>query len=302
MYKLIVRTDDVGYSKVCNLGTFEVYDHGYGSHLELMLESPGTEDALEKARNYPWASTGWHPHFWGAPVLPAEQVPSLVIPETGRFRHDIRRLEDIDYNEILAEMRAQLDRCVRILGKAPDVGGGTANENDTPFVRAMAQVTKEYGMICNYAHRMKLQSDGSFDMGTVDPRWEDAKIYQIDQGGIVAGDLIGKSFIEQQSYDGVAFLLEDRMKLHELPDGAAIIHGWHPGYVDYYVGHEGDYGPNMAYYTVSRTFDTEALCSKRLHDWVKDNNIMLCSLTDALFGTMHYQNHLRDIGSDLCVL
>jgi len=301
MYKLIVRTDDVGYSNVCNIGTFEVYDHGYGSHLELMLESPGTVDALERAKRYPWASTGWHPHFWGAPVLPAEEVPSLVIPETGRFRHDIRKLDDIDYDEILAEMRAQLDRCVHILGKAPDVGGGPAKKN-TPFERAMEQVTREYGMIHSYAHRMHVQPDGSFINDPVDPRWESANIYQIDQGGIVAYDLIGKSFIEQQSYDGVAFLLEDRMRLHDLPEGSAIIHGWHPGYVDYYVGHEGDYGPNMAYYTVSRTFDTEALCSKRLHDWIKDNDIMLCSLTDALFGTFHYQNHLRDIGSDLCVL
>lgn len=301
MYKLIVRTDDVGYSNVCNIGTFEVYDHGWGSHLELMLESPGTADALERAKRYPWVSTGWHAHFWGAPVLPADEVPSLVIPETGRFRHDIQHLEDISFEEILAEMRAQMDRCVRILGKAPDVGGGPMHA-ETPYFKAMDQVVKEYGMITNYAHRMHVQPDGSFINDPVDPKWESAKIYQIDQRGIVADDLIGKSFIEQQSYDGVAFLLEDRMRLKDLPDGAAIIHGWHPGYVDYYVGHEGDYGPNMAYYTVSRTFDTEALCSQRLHDWIRKNDIMVCSLTDALFGTMHYQNHLRDINSDLCVL
>ena len=301
MYKLIVRTDDVGYSNVCNIGTFEVYDHGWGSHLELMLESPGTVDALERAKRYPWVSTGWHAHFWGAPVLPAEEVPSLVIPETGRFRHGIQRLEDISFEEILAEMRAQMDRCVHILGKAPDVGGSPF-QADTPYFKAMNQVVKEYGMISNYAHRMHVQPNGSFINDPVDPKWESAQIYQIDQAGIVAGDLIGKSFIEQQNYDGVAFLLEDRMRLNDLPDGSAIIHGWHPGYVDYYVGHEGDYGPNMAYYTVSRTFDTEALCSKRFHDWMKNNDIMLCSLTDALFGTMHFQNHLRDINSDLCVL
>lgn len=301
MYKLIVRTDDVGYSDVCNIGTFETYVHGYASHCELMLESPGTVDALNRMKEFPWASTGWHPHFWGSPVLPAEQVPSLVIPETGRFRHGIMGLPDIEYDEILAEMRAQLDRCVRILGKAPDVGGGPAHM-DSPFARAMEKVTEEYGMVHSYGHRMKLQPDGHIEYGSVDPRWEDSKIYIIDQAGMVAGDIIGKSFVEQQSYDTVAFLLEDRMKLHDLPDGAAIMHGFHPGYVDYYVGHLGDYGPNMSYYTVSRTFDVEGLCSKRLHDWVKENNIELCSLTDALYGKRDYQNHLRVIGSDLCVL
>lgn len=301
MYKLIVRTDDVGYSDICNIGTFETYTNGYASHCELMLESPGTVDALTRLKAFPWVSTGWHPHFWGAPVLPASQVPSLVIPETGRFRHGLMGLPDVEYEEILAEMRAQLDRCVSILGKAPDVGGGPG-PIDSPFARAMETVTGEYGMVHSYARRMKLQPDGSIQYGDVDPRWEASKIYIIDQAGMVAGDLIGKSFVEQQSYDTVAFLLEDRMKLHDLPDGAAIMHGFHPGYVDYYVGHLGDYGPNMSYYTVSRTFDVEGLCSKRLHDWIKDNNIMLCSLTDALYGRQDYQNHLRAIGSDLCVL
>lgn len=301
MYKLIVRTDDVGYTDVCNIGTFETYYHGYSTHCELMLEAPGAVDALERVRTMPWISTGWHTHCWCSPVLSPKEVPSLVIPGTDRFRHDLRRAQDIDYDEALAELRAQLDRCVKIAGRAPDVGGIPYSDGLNPFSMAMAKVTEEYGMVHSYGHRMKLRPDGGFDHGPVDPKWEDSKIYIIDQAGIVAPDLIGKSFVEQQSYDAVAFLLEDRMKLNELPDGAAIMHGWHPGYVDYYVGHLGDYGPNMSYYTVSRTFDVEALCSKRLHDWIKDNNIELCNLRDALYGTHDYQNYLRSIGSDLCV-
>ena len=46
----------------------------------------------------------------------------------------------------------------------------------------------------------------------------------------------------------------------------------------------------------------EALYSQRLHDWFLDNNIELCNLRDALYGTRDYQNHLRSIGSDLCGL
>ena len=58
----------------------------------------------------------------------------------------------------------------------------------------------------------------------------------------------------------------------------------------------------MRYYTLSRTYDVEGLCSQRLHDWIKDNNIELCNLRDVLYGTHEYQNHLRHIGSDLCIL
>ena len=39
----------------------------------------------------------------------------------GHFRSDLNRVKDgIRYEELLAEMRAQIDRCVSILGKAPD--------------------------------------------------------------------------------------------------------------------------------------------------------------------------------------
>ena len=45
-----------------------------------------------------------------------------------------------------------------------------------------------------------------------------------------------------------------------------------------------------------------ALCSEEIKAWVRDNRIELMSFTDALYGRQDYQNHLRSIGSDLCVL
>ncbi|MCD7820111.1 MAG: ChbG/HpnK family deacetylase [Lachnospiraceae bacterium] len=303
MYKMVIRTDDVGYSLAHNMGTFETYDHGWSSHAEVMLDCPGAVDALQRLKDMPWVSIGWHTHFWNAPILGVEAVPSLVIPETGRFRHDLRDAQDVSYEEALAEFRAELNLCMDILGKAPDVGGIPESMANSPFSRAMAQVTKEYGMAYGYGHRMELQEDGSFKNGPVDPRFKDSNLYIIDQRGIVAPDILSKKTFEAlEDYDAVRFLLEDRMKLHELPDGATIIHGFHPAYVDYFVAREGDYGPNMRYYTLSRVYDVEGLTSKRLHDWIKDNNIMLCNLRDAIYGTQEFQNHLRHIGSDLCMI
>lgn len=299
MRKLVIRTDDVGYTKVHNMGTFETYDHGYATSADVMLDSPGTEDALRRLREMPWVSVGWHTHFWNSPVLDCDEVKSLVIPGTNRFRHDLLKAEDVDYDEALKECRAELTRCMDILGRAPDVGG--RSEGTTPFAKAMVQVTKEYGMACDYGSKMHLQSDGNFTYDQVAPRWKDRKIYIVDQRGVVAGDIIKETLRELDDYDPVAFLLEDRSKFFDLSDDAVLMHGFHPAYVDYYVARQGDYGPNMRYYTLSRVFDVEALCSKRLHDWIKDNNIELCNLRDALYGTHDYQNHLRHIGSDLCV-
>jgi chitin disaccharide deacetylase len=300
MRKLIIRTDDVGYTDVCNIGTFETYAHGYSTSADVMLESPGTVDALKRLKEMPWISVGWHAHFWNSPVLGADKVPSMVIPGTNRFRHDLRSAGDVSYEESLAECRAQLDRCLKILGRVPDVGG--TKTGTTPFTRAMAKVTEEYGMATDYAHRMSVRPGGNFDYGPVDPRWEQSKIYIADQGGTIARDIIKETLKELEDYDPVRWLFEDRDKFFSLPDGAAMMHGFHPGYVDYYVARLGDYGPNMRYYTLSRTYDVEGLCSKRLHDWIKKNNIELCNLRDALYGTHEYQNHLRHIGSDLAVI
>ena len=79
------------------------------------------------------------------------------------------------------------------------------------------------------------------------------------------------------------------------------MNAWHPGYVDYFVYQEGDYGPLALNYIAIRTVDVHALCSDEVKGWIKEHNIELVNIRDALFGTRDYQNHLRAIGSDLAV-
>lgn len=301
MYKLIVRTDDVGYTDVCNIGTFETYHHGYATSADVMLESPGTVDALKRLREMPWVSVGWHTHFWSSPVLDAAEVKTMVIPGTDRFRHDLQTAMDVDYQQALKECRAQIKRCIDILGRAPDVGVDAGM--DTPFKAALTTVSKEYGMAVNYYSRLKRDpSTGTVTRGPVDPKWADRRIFVADHKNLGNTHSTNTLLDIWNTYDCVGWLLNDTQKLFELPDGSALMHGFHPGYVDYYVARQGDYGPIAHKVTLTRAYDVEALCSKRLHDWIKDNNIELCNLRDALYGTQEYQNHLKHIGSDLCVL
>lgn len=37
MYKLVIRTDDVGYTDVHNIGTFETYEHGYSTSADVKI-------------------------------------------------------------------------------------------------------------------------------------------------------------------------------------------------------------------------------------------------------------------------
>jgi chitin disaccharide deacetylase len=90
--KLVIRADDVGYTDICNIGTFKTLEQGISTSADVMLDTPGTEDALLRLLEMPWISIGWHTHFWGSPVLDPTEVPSLVEEENGRirFRKDLQ--------------------------------------------------------------------------------------------------------------------------------------------------------------------------------------------------------------------
>src|SRR5271165_3000476 len=58
--KMVVRADDIGMSKFCNFGAFEAIENGVVTAAAIMLADPGTEDALERLKAYPWISVDWH--------------------------------------------------------------------------------------------------------------------------------------------------------------------------------------------------------------------------------------------------
>ena len=139
--KMIVRADDVGYTHVHNIGTFEAVDNGVVTTCDVMLDTPGSVEALELLRDRPWISTGWHTHFWGAPVLDPAEVPTMYDASIGHFRRDLSRAADVSYDECLKELRAQMDRCVQILGRPMDVA--SVGDWDTPLKRAKRKVVEE---------------------------------------------------------------------------------------------------------------------------------------------------------------
>lgn len=326
MRKMIIRADDVGFTDVCNIGTFETFDHGLSTSADVMLECPGTEDALKRLRSYPWISVGWHAHMWGSPVLGADAVPSLVEHGgefDGRFRTDIRSADDIDFEEACKELRAQLSRCHDILGRYPDTGANTRGKNT--WSAAMKTVQEEAGIPTGFASRMAADprpiqrirdgraagQDWAFLYGldgipgsTCKPEYADRNIWIAD-GGLPYIDLLTDSFADvENNYDPVLYYTEDRAGLLQLPENYIVEQSWHPGYLDYFVYRLGERSqrPRARQFTVARCQDVAALCDKRLFDWVRDNRIELVNFRDALYGTHEYQEHLKDIGSDLCVL
>jgi predicted glycoside hydrolase/deacetylase ChbG (UPF0249 family) len=324
--KMVIRADDIGMSKFCNFGTFDAIEHGVVTVAAVMLADPGTEDALERLKAYPWLSIDWHMHMWGAPVAGADKVPSLVEkdgPFKGRFRTDLARAQDVNFDEAVTELRAQLLRCDKILGKVPDTGA--AGNNNSPWGKAVHQVTEEFGLVYNFSgqsptpdfylkHIKDAQDRGEEwakyysskpDQGRQpDPRWASRKITTLS-GTAAFVDLLTDSVSSvEKNYDPVLYYTEDRFGILKTPIDVITWQAWHPGYVDYYTYRLGERAnrARAQQFVVSRPQDAHAMMDPRLHNWIKENQIELVNFRDALYGSNEYQNHLKAIGSDLCMI
>ena len=70
-----------------------------------------------------------------------------------KFRKDQSLKNTCDYDEIVKECRAQVERCIRLLGKAPDYTH--AHLNSGIFEKARHQVCDEYGIKYGFCTKMK---------------------------------------------------------------------------------------------------------------------------------------------------
>lgn len=324
--KMIVRVDDVGFSDVCNIGTFETLDKGIATSADVMLDVPGTVDALNRLKKYPWISVGWHTHMWGSPLSDINKVPSLVEHEgefKGRFRTDLRSSNDINYDELVLELEAQLERCKKILGRYPDTGA--TPHGDNVFDKALRYVMDKHNIPYGFASRQVADPRplevikkgrenneewaflyGLNGMPSSDalPKYKDKKILILD-GGLAYIDLLTDRLSDvENNYDPVKYYLEDRAGILKMDKDIIVEQSWHPGWLDYFVYRLGERSarPRARQFGVARCIDVKALCDERLKKWIKDNHIELINFKDALYGTNTYQEHLKAINSDLYML
>ncbi len=296
--KIIFRADDVGYTPVSNRGAFRSIDHGLVSLTEVMMDCPGSRDALEFLKDRPWISINWHTHWWGKPVAGAENVPSLSDGH-GNFRKELGNAHrygasGVDFDDMVKECRAEVEFCIKITGRAPDC----TDVGKDVIGQAKKAVCDEYGIVYGYSryyhygeqpdhwhraipgHLPGVNTPDSFD-----PKYEDKKIFEYENFGRP-----GLYLKDYKVYDPMEMI-------RTIPESDNVwVRCEHPGYVDLRIWED-----TAEICSITRCKDVECFCSQELRDWVKENHAEIMNLRDALYGSREYQNHLAAIGSDLAV-
>ncbi len=115
--RIVTRGDDSGSCHSANLAIADAFKQGVLRNTSIMAPAPVFREAAQMYKDMDGLCIGlhatitdeWNTHRWG-PILGAEAVPSLVRPDGTFFRSTQSIWQNKpDYDEILAEIKAQLD-------------------------------------------------------------------------------------------------------------------------------------------------------------------------------------------------
>jgi len=121
--RLIINADDLGYAEGTVPATIALHEAGVVTSTTAMVNQPHWPEAAAYLRNHPGLGAGVHLVMNnGHPILPPEQVPSLIDAE-GRFRDGtplLLRYGRLRTTELEAEWHAQIEKFIADAGRQPD--------------------------------------------------------------------------------------------------------------------------------------------------------------------------------------
>lgn len=117
--QLIVNADDLGRTRGINEGIFKAHQKGLVTSATLMVIYPAAREAAALLDRYHDLGVGLHIQLsGGAPLLPAESVPSLV-DERGLFPAKPEGLTGLSPDQVRIEVQAQFVRFRELTGRLP---------------------------------------------------------------------------------------------------------------------------------------------------------------------------------------
>jgi predicted glycoside hydrolase/deacetylase ChbG (UPF0249 family) len=269
--RLIINADDYGLSRGVNVGIIEAAGAGVVTSASMIVNLPGFDDAVGRARSCRSLSIGLHLNLTTG--MPLTAAPSLTRRKTGQFyplplliaRASVGR---VDSSEVAQECTAQIDRMIEA-GIAPTHLDSHRHIHAHPSLwpavlkaassRGVSNVRAPYEPLWTNARdwRATLKKAGLLMC---------ARMSRRKAGGGATNHFFGLSLQGGRSFAARLFAL-----IPELPIGTSELMT-HPGYADAALSHHDGY-------TWQRERELRVLCSAELRDL-----IVRCGIELASFG------------------
>lgn len=254
MKRILVRADDLGYSRAVNYGIYDAIHNGIINNVGVMTNMPSTSMGLRLLKNER-IDYGMHTNITnGKPVLPADQVPSLVDKNGDFLRSRVYRknwtdekADFIKLDEVVAEIEAQYRKFLDLIGRKPDYFEGHAVMSSN-FIKGLHIVAHKYNLpLLNFSFNdeplhFKRYTKFSVYMESMQPDYHPEKI------------------IEKM--------------IDHAEDSAIPMMVCHPGYLDQYI-------LNTSSLTVNRTKEVDMAINPKIKELLKENNVKLIRYSEC---------------------
>lgn len=148
MKKILVRGDDLGYSRAVNYGIYDTIHNGINNNVGVMVNMPSTKQGLDLLKNE-GVSLGLHINISnGRPISNPRDISSLV-DNNGFFkRSKIYRNATHDFvilDQVVQEIEAQYQKFLELVGETPSYFEGHAVQS-TNFIKGLEIVAKRHNL------------------------------------------------------------------------------------------------------------------------------------------------------------
>ncbi len=267
---LIVNADDLGISPSVSEGIITSHERGIVTSTTVMTNVPSAKDGFLKAQERaPKLGLGLHITLsYGAPVLPAKEVPSLVDTK-GNFL-SFPLLAEFSSKELQAEIYAQFDQFTQLSGKIPDHLDShqfMANVHPAAFETMLELAEKHKIPIRNPSMFLSIEKLHQFmkSRGTLSQPALDQKIPLLQNICSRYSQIQWPHFFEHRFYAKEAKVKNLLSILKELPKGITELM-CHPGYI---VDLKNDY------YREERELEIAVLTDHEIRAAILEYNIQL---------------------------
>lgn len=270
--RLLINADDYGLSHGVNSGIIEAAETGVVRSASMMVNLPGFDDAVARARSRPSLSLGLHLNLTTGKPLTA--APSLTNRKTGElyslpFLVARASLGRVNTSEVERECVAQIDRMIEV-GISPTHLDSHRHIHAHPALwNAVLEAASSRGI-----SNVRVPTE---------PLWANALDWRatLKKTGLLVCARFSRHRAERSSgvhffglslQGGASFAARLFALIPRLPVGTTELMT-HPGYADRALSeHDG--------YTWQRDEERRVLCSKELRDLIQRNGIELASFGD----------------------